>query len=115
MNIVFSKHDYNIDIINSELKEYCEEKGIDKPSLLKMQLISEEFLSNILFPNFDGQVKILIFLKNENKVLTFEYTGKDYMNNINEATVISLKLLEKQTQEIISETIDGITTVSFVI
>ena len=115
MNIVFDKRDFSIEKVNSELNKYCEEKGIDKPSLLKMQLISEEFLSNILFPNFDGEVKILIFLKGENKVLTFEYRGIDYMNNINEKTVISLKILEKQTEKIISQTVNETTTVSFII
>ena len=40
MNIVVDKHNFNIEKINSELNDYCLEKGIDKPSLLKMQLIS---------------------------------------------------------------------------
>ena len=100
MNIVFVKHSYDIETVNSQLKEYCAEKGIDDNTLLKMQLISEEFLTNILFPNFDGEVKILIFLKDKNKVLTFEYKGTDYMKNINDTTIISHKLLEKQSEEI---------------
>ena len=115
MNIVFDKNGYDIEKINSQLQVYCKEQGIDSNALLKMQLISEEFLTNILFPNYSDEVKILIFLKNENKVLTFEYAGEDYMNNVNETTIISLKLLEKQTDKIISQTVNGITTVSFVI
>lgn len=115
MNIVFDKYDYNVEAINSKLKEYCTQKDIDDAALLKMQLISEEFLANILFPNFDGEVKILIFLKDKNKVLTFEYKGIDYMKNISEATIISHKLLEKQSEEIITTTINDVTTVSFVI
>ena len=115
MNIVLDKRNFNIEKLNSELNDYCLEKGIDKPSLLKMQLISEEFLSNILFPNFNGEVQILIFLKGENKVLTFEYKGVDYMNNVNEKTIISLKILEKQTEKITSKTINETTTVSFMI
>ena len=98
-----------------QLEEYCSEKGIDNSTLLKMQLISEEFLSNILFPNFDGEVQILIFLKDKNKILTFEYSGIDYMKNVNEVTIISLKLLEKQTEKIITETIGDVTSVSFVV
>ncbi len=115
MNIVFDKRNYDAQKINSQLKAYCSEKGIDNPALLKMQLISEEFLSNILFPNFDEEIKLLIFLNGKNKVLTFEYTGENYMNHVNEATIISHKLLEKQTEEIIATTINGVTTVSFVI
>ena len=116
MNIVFDKYSYDAEKINSELKRYCTEKEIDNTSLLKMQLISEEFLSNILFPNFDGQTRILIFLKGKNKVLTFEYSDeKNYMNNVNEKTIMSLKLLEKQTEEIISKTINGATSISFII
>ena len=115
MDIIFNKRNYDIVQVNSKLKDYCAEKDIDDAALLKMQLISEEFLSNILFPNFDGEVEILIFLKDKNKVLTFEYSGVDYMKNINEATIISHKLLEKQTEEIISTTINGVTTVSFII
>ena len=115
MNIVFDKRSYDAEKINSELKSYCEEKEIKPSTLLKMQLISEEFLANILFPNYDGQIQILIFLKGENKVLTFEYSGINYMNNVNEKTIISLKLLEKQAEEIISKTVNGITTISFVV
>ena len=115
MNIAFDKRNYDIVKVNSQLEEYCSEKGIDNSTLLKMQLISEEFLSNILFPNFDGEVKILIFLKDEGRVLTFEYSGADYMKNVNEATVISLKLLEKQTKNIITKTIGDITSVSFAV
>jgi len=115
MNIVFDKRNYDIAKVNSQLEEYCREKGIDNSALLKMQLISEEFLSNILFPNFNGEVTILIFLKNNDKVLTFEYSGVDYMKNVNEETIISLKLLEKQTENIITKTIGDITTVSFVV
>ena len=115
MNIIFDKRNYDIEKVNSQLKEYCEEQGIDNPALLKMQLISEEFLSNILFPHFDDEVKILIFLRDKNKVLTFEYEGENYMNKVNEATIISHKLLEKQTEDIIATTINGTTTVSFVI
>jgi len=115
MNIVFNKNNYDVEKVNTELQKYCSEKEIDNASLLKMQLISEEFLSNILFPNFDGEVKILIFLKDKNKVLTFEYEGVDYMNKVNEKTLISLKLLEKQAEKIISETINQNTIVSFTI
>ena len=115
MNIVFDKRSYDIEKVNSQLEEYCAEKGIDNSTLLKMQLISEEFLSNILFPNFDGEVKILIFLRDKDKVLTFEYSGIDYMKNVNEETIISLKLLEKQTEDIITKTIGDTTTVSFVV
>ena len=115
MNIVFDKLNYDIEKVNSQLEKYCIEKGIDETALLKMQLISEEFLSNILFPYFDGEVKILIFLKGDDKVLTFEYSGNDYMKNVNETTIISLKLLEKQTEKIITQTIGDITSVSFVV
>ncbi len=116
MNIVFDKSSYDIETVNSQLKDYCAEKAIDNAALLKMQLISEEFLTNILFPNFDGEVKILIFLKDNKKVLTFEYKGADYMKNINDTTIISHKLLEKQTEEInTTSTMSGYTVVSFVI
>ena len=115
MDIVFNKRSYDIEKINSQLKQYCKEKGIDDTKLLKMQLISEEFLTNILFPNFDDEVKILIFSKGKNRVLTFEYSGADFMKIINNATVISHKLLEKQTEEIITKTVNDVTTVSFVI
>ena len=115
MNIVFDKKSYDIVKVNSQLKDYCAEKGIDDSILLKMQLISEEFLANILFPNYDGEVKILIFLKNKNKVLTFEYSGANYMKEINDSTFISHKLLQKQTENLIVKTINDVTSVSFII
>ena len=116
MNIVFNKRSYDIEKVNSQLKEYCIEQGVDSSSLLKMQLISEEFLTNILFPKFDGEIKILIFRKDPDKVLTFEYQGADCMKNVSEETIISHKLLEKQTKKInIATSMSGTTTVSFVI
>ena len=111
MNIIFDKRNYDVETINLQLKTYCDKEDISNASLLKMQLISEEFLANILFPNFDGEVKMLI----KNNTLIFEYTGVDYMNAISESTIISHKILEKQAQEINSTTLDNVTTVSFVI
>ena len=116
MNIVFDKNSYNIEIINSQLQEYCAEKNIDNATLLKMQMISEEFLSNILFPNFSGEVKILIFIKDKNYVLTFEYKGDDYMKNVSNDTFISHKLLDKQAEKITTTTtVNGVTAVSFIV
>ena len=116
MNITVNKYNYDIEALNLQLKAYCEEKDIDNSALLKMQMISEEFLTNILFPNFDGEIKILVFLKDKNRVLTFEYQGADYMKNINDTTVIAHKLLEKQAKEInTATTMSGVTAVSFVV
>ncbi len=115
MRLTFEKRNYDIAVVNSQIESYCKEKDISDDALLKMQLISEEFLSNILFPNFDGEVTILFFLKDKNRVLSFEYSGADFMKKINETTIISHKLLEKQAKDIISTTIGDITTVSFII
>lgn len=115
MNIIISKNNYNIETINSEFQNYCSEKCIDETILFKMQLISEEFLTNILFPNFDGEVKISTSFEDNNIALIFEYADINYMKNINEATIISHKLIEKQTQEITEETIGNNTKISFII
>ena len=111
----FSKNNFNIDTINSELKNFCSTNGVSNDNLLKLQLISEEFLSNILFPNFEDEV-LMFAQKNDQSIeLSFEYKGENYMNKINETTMLSLKILENKTEEIISDTKDGKTSVIFIV
>lgn len=115
MDLVFNKNSFNIDTINSGLNDFCLKNDIENKNLLKMQLVSEEFLSNILFPNFDSDVKLSVYKQDSDIVLLFGYSGVDYMNKVNEATMISLKILEKEAKEIISNTKDGETTIKFII
>ena len=115
MNLIFNKNNFNIDHINSELKNFCSKNNINNDDLLKTQLISEEFLSNILFPNYQNDVELVVNKQNEDIVLSFNYSGIDYMNKITETTIISLKILENKSKEIQSNTQDDKTTVQFVI
>ena len=115
MELVFNKNNFNIDTINSELKNFCSANGIDNENLLKMQLVSEEFLSNLLLPNFEDNVKLFVYKQGNDTVLSFEYAGVDYMNKVNETTMISLKILENKTKEITSDTKDNKTIVSFIV
>lgn len=115
MDIVFNKNSFNIDNVNSELKNFCLTNNIANENLLKMQLVCEEFLSNILFPNFENDVSLTVYRHDEDTILSFAYLGNDYMNKINELTMISLKILENETKEITSNTKDNKTIVNFII
>ena len=115
MDLIFNKNNFNIDSVNLEFKSFCSANNLADEVLLKMQLVNEEFLSNILFPNFENNVKLSVYKKADNAVLSYEYSGNDYMNIISETTMISLKILENKTKEISSNTEDGKVTVSFII
>ena len=113
MDLIFNKNNFNIDMVNLELKNLC--SAGDSENLLKMQLVNEEFLSNILFPNYENDVKLSVYKNERGIVLSYEYSGTNYLNKINESTMISLKILENKAKEVISDTKDGKTKVSFII
>ena len=109
------KNDILIKGINAIADNYCSENNIEKANVLKIQLVCEEFLTNILFPNFVDEVEFLISKQDSDIVISFSYEGENYMNKINDAAFLALKLLKNKTKDIITETKDNKTTVQFVI
>ena len=82
---------------------------------MKYQLIGEEFLSNMLFPKFDGDINLNIFPKDGNTNISFSYVGENYMNKINQTSILSLKILQKQTKGIDVSAVDDKTIVRFIV
>lgn len=115
LNLTFNKDSFDIEKINAELKKFYSQNNLDKEKLLTIELICEEFLSNILFPNFDGEIKMSVSQKDGDLVLSFEYKGINFMNKINEKTIISHKIFRSKTKDIISDTTVNNTSISFVI
>lgn len=115
MDLTFNKSGFDIEKINSEFKSFCTLNNIRNDVLIRMELVNEEFLSNILFPNYENEIKLSVFQKDNDAVLSYEYSGVDYMNKINETTVVSLKIIQNKTKDIISNTQNGKTTVSFIV
>ena len=66
--VAFSKNDFDVKKINSVIENYCNENNVNEEDVLKVQLVCEEFLSNILFPNFAGEVTFLLD-KADNKLM----------------------------------------------
>ena len=115
MEKIIKKDKFDIKKINSIIEDFCQENAIQKDNIFKLQLITEEFLFNILFPNFEKDVQFSI-LKNDNSIIiSFEYDDINFMNKINEKTIYSLKILRKETQEIICDEKDKKTLIKFVI
>ena len=114
-DLTFTKNGFNIENINSVIDNFCTSNNIHSENSFKMQLICEEFLSNILFPNFEGDVEFLINSKDSNTLMTFKYQGADFMNKINETTMLSLKILQNKAKEVNSSTENGITKVEFLV
>ena len=113
--LVFNKNNFNIKELNSIIEQFCNDNSMNKEKVLNLQLVAEEFLSNILFPNFDKDVSFLVSLSEGNVILSFEYEGVNFMNKINEQTILSLKILRNKAKEIISDTKDNKTNIKFVV
>ena len=112
-DLVFNKNNFDINKINELIAEYCKENNIHGDELMKYQLICEEFLSNMLFPYFDGDINLDISPKDGNTNISFGYVGENYMNRINQTSILSLKILQKQTKGIDVSSLDGKTVISF--
>lgn len=111
--LTFNKNEAVMEKINSVTEKYCSENGFNNEYILKLQLVCEEFLTNILFPEFDKNVDFSVSRQNNSTVLTFEYAGADFMNNINDDSYLALKLLKNKTKNIKSETSENKTVVQF--
>ena len=47
--LVFNKNNFNIKELNSIIEQFCNNNSMNKEKVLNLQLVAEEFLSNILF------------------------------------------------------------------
>ena len=109
------KNTFDMHKLSSELEEYCRVHKIGGYEFSKIQLIAEEYLANILFPNFSGTAEISISQSDESLIISFSYNGADYMNKITDASFLSLKILQNKTKEMKSFEKDGRTFAEFVI
>ncbi len=114
-NTSFNKNTFDIKILNTIVEDYCKEQLIHEDVVFKVQLITEEFLSNFLFPNFDGEVTFSITKNDGDLILSFEYSGTNFMNRINAQTILSQKILHNKTKEIIVDENNNSTVVKFVV
>ena len=114
-DFIIEKKNFDMQKLGNELIKYSKLQSLDKSDFTKLQLVTEEYLTNILFPNFEGAVEISISNDNKELTLVFSHNGADYMNKITDASFLSLKILDNKTKEISSSTIDGITSVKFII
>ena len=114
-SISFNKNNFDMESFNTTVEKYCKEQSVSEETALNIRLVTEEFLSNFLFPNFSGDVNCSIAKDNENLTLSFEYDGANFMNRINTQTILSQKILHNKTKEIISDESDNHTVVKFVL
>ena len=111
-DFIIEKKNFDMQKLSIELSEYSKLHNIDNNT--KLQLLIEEYLTNILFPNFEGAVEISIVNDNKELSLVFTHEGIDYMNKITDNSFLSLKILDNKTKEIESSAKDGNTSVKFI-
>lgn len=115
VDFILNKNNFNMNDINSKIDDYAKTNNISIDKISKMQVVIEEFLANILFPNFEDETLLSFSKYNNNIVISFSYTGKDFMNKITDESFLSLKLIESKTSSIKSNTKDNKTIVEFTI
>ena len=111
--LTFDKNSFVMEKIKSLTEKYCAENNLRNDDVLKIQLVCEEFLTNILFPEFDKNVDFVIYRRDNATILTFEYEGRDFMNDVNDESFLALKILKNKTKSIKSETSGNKTSVKF--
>ena len=109
------KNKFDMRELSSQIEKWLCKDNVNSYDLSKVHLVIEEYLSNILFPNFDGEVKFSISRNNNDFILIFSHRGNDYMNKITDNSFLSFKILDSKTKEKHSYTKDGITTVEFIL
>ena len=102
-----SKNEFNMQKLSAEMEQYCKNNNIEVRIFAQMLLVTEEYLTNILFPNFDGGVEISVSNTDKGILLYFFHTGADYMNKITDNSFLSLKILQNKTKEMKSYAKDG--------
>ena len=113
-DLTIEKKNFDMQELSSKLSELLKLKNIDNNNFNKLQLVAEEYLNNILFPNFEGAVEISVTNDNKELSLIFTHEGINYMNKITDNNFLSLKILDNKTKKIESSTTDGNTSVKFI-
>ena len=113
-DLTIEKKKFDMKEFIAKFSELLKLKNIDNNNFNKLQLVTEEYLNNILFPNFDGMAEISITNDDKELSLVFTHEGINYMNKITDNNFLSLKILDNKTKEIESNTADGITSVKFI-
>ena len=113
-DFIIEKKNFDMQKLNTELSEQFKLKGIDSNNFNKLQLVAEEYLANVLFPDFEGSVEISIVNENRELSLIFAHKGTNYINKMTDSNFLSLKILDNKTKEIESYTKDSITFVKFI-
>ena len=113
--LTFTKINFDNKTTNDFIENFYNKNNIEKNSLLNVQLVNEEFLSNILFPNYDKDADFYISKEDEGIILSYSYEGDNYMKQINDRTILSLKLLQSKTKGILSKNKGNKTIITFVI
>ena len=114
-NTAFNKNNFDMKNLGTFVENYCSEQSIEDEVVLNIRLVSEEFLSNFLFPNYNGDVNFSIASSESGLVLTFEYDGVNFMNRINTQTILSQKILHNKTKEIVVDEGENHTLIKFVL
>ncbi|MCQ2738659.1 MAG: amino acid ABC transporter ATP-binding protein [bacterium] len=103
-NFKFTKNDIDIFGINSEIEGFCIKNLLSIKKAYDIQLITEEYLQNILFSKIGSkepiEATINYYSDNDILKLEFSYKGENYMNNIDPENEISAKIIEQKTKNI---------------
>ena len=113
-NFIIEKKNFDMQNLSMYISEQLKPQALNGNDFDKLRLVAEEYLTNILFPNFESAVEISVFNDNNELSLAFTYKGADYMGKITDNSLLSLKILDNKTKEIKSNTKDNITSVKFI-
>lgn len=118
-NSKFTQADLDIYKLNSEIEAFCVKNLLTINKAYEIELILEEFIENILFPNLTkhDEVDLSVNLygdSNETKI-DLLYKGKNYMATETDDNMFAIKILQQKSKNIEIATQNNLTKVSFTI
>lgn len=116
LNFSYTKDTIDVFELNTKIENLCLKYCLAMEKAYQIQLILEEYLSNILFPNIGtNSVEISISYIESTSDILIEAThqGTNYMDKVSEDNSLALKIIETQARKIDIESDNQTTKVTF--
>ena len=113
----FTKASLDIFDTNSNIEAFCIKNLLSLNRAYDIQLVFEEFIQNILFPNIETNNSVDFVLRyygdSDSMKLQIKYKGENYLENPTDDTQLSATIIKNKTKIIDYSCNDGISSIEF--
>jgi len=119
LSLKYTKQGFDIYGLNSQIESFCLKQCLTMDKVYTVQLVLEEFIINMLFPNLseDGEFEVALSKSEESDEmqLTVSHHGGNLMQNTSMESQLSLKIIENKTKKMEATREDNTSKVKFTI